>query len=238
LEKDFNNIKGILFDVDGTLYYQIPLRIIMASFLILSNLQNPKELLRKIRVVSIYRKSQEALRKMKEPQPDLYRSQIKLTALKTGEPISYIESLVKEWFEKRPLPFIRLFRRKKMINIFQLFHQMGLKVGVYSDYPVGDKLKALGISQYVSTVVSGKDSELCGFKPETNGFALAAQRMGLAISEILYIGDRPEVDGAGAVQAGMPVLIINRFLKSKCNYPSVKSFDEIYKFIKLDYQLS
>lgn len=231
----FRNIKGILFDVDGTLYHQTPLRVIMFFLLVSLNFHNPKELLKKFKVIIYYRKAQETLRKSHGIQGENSNNQLMLTAEITGERPSYISEVVEEWFEKRPIPFIRLCRRRGLKHAFEIWHKKGLKLGVYSDYPVRkDKLHALGIYRFITTIVSANDSEVYGFKPKTNGFAIAAKKMGVRPSDILYVGDRPEVDGVGASEAGMRVMILKGITKkgTACHYPSFCSFRGLLKYMR------
>jgi len=57
--------------------------------------------------------------------------------------------------------------------------------------------------------------------------------MGLKPSEILYLGDRAEVDGPGGADAGMQVVIFRGFLKRRntCGYPSIRTFSELSRAI-------
>jgi phosphoglycolate phosphatase/putative hydrolase of the HAD superfamily len=86
----------------------------------------------------------------------------------------------------------------------------GIKVGVYSDYPVQSKLQSLGIAKYVDAALSAADDSVIGFKPRSNGYRLVSTLLGLRPEEVLYVGDRPEIDGAGAAAAGMQTAIISR----------------------------
>lgn len=228
----FHNIKGILLDVDGTLYHQLPLRIIIAIFIVFLNLYKPKELLRKLKVIIQYRKSQELMR-TEGIQKECYNMQIFQTAKSTGENPSYVKEVIEEWFEKRPLPFIPLCRRRGMKKALDRWYKNGIKLGVFSDYPVEGKLRVLGISRFITTTVSSSDHEVNGFKPNTNGFALSAMKMGMDPSEILYVGDREEVDGIGAAKAGMQVIILKSTLRkgTNCNYASVRSFHDLMKIV-------
>jgi FMN phosphatase YigB (HAD superfamily) len=47
------------------------------------------------------------------------------------------------------------------------------------------------------------------FKPHPRGFEEACARLGLEPSEVLYVGDRAEVDGVGARAAGMRCAIVS-----------------------------
>jgi len=228
--EDFSNIKGILFDVDGTLYHQAPLRLFMILLLIASNINNPKGLFRKARVIKAYRKAQEILRTQKIAQNNCADRQISFAVLLTREPTDYVSEVINEWFEKRPLPFLPFCRRKDLKQALNGLAQYGFRLGIFSDYPARHKLKALGIDKYFKTVVTSKDPGVTGFKPITNGFDIAAQKMGLPINQILYVGDRVDIDGDGATAAGMPVVIIKGFLANKkSKYLTIQSMNDLLK---------
>ena len=84
MKNNINNpsIKGILFDVDGTLYYQTPLRLIMILNLFLSNFWRPKELKGLIKIISTYRWAQEQLRKNNISDGNNAQQQLILTVKK------------------------------------------------------------------------------------------------------------------------------------------------------------
>lgn len=222
-------IKGILLDLDGTLYNQLLLRFIMALCLAAICLIKPFEMSRKLKIIVSYRKAQEILRKSNHRKGDNYDQQIQLTCEKTGESLHYVEGAIKEWFENRPLSFLRLCMRRKAQSTLDLWWQKGLTLGVYSDYPVKNKISSMGLSKYFSIMVSGADKDIFGFKPMTNGFNVAARKMGLAPSQILYIGDREDVDGVGASDSGMQVVIIadRRKAGANCQYRFCRSFKDI-----------
>jgi phosphoglycolate phosphatase/putative hydrolase of the HAD superfamily len=92
-------------------------------------------------------------------------------------------------------------------------YESGFKIGIYSDYFAEEKVRVLGISPILSTIVSSADSDVCGFKPDSNGFVVAASKMGLKPNEIVYVGDRMELDGMGAKRAGMHAVIVKGFFK-------------------------
>ena len=235
--KNCSKIKGVLFDVDGTLYHQTLLRPIMILLFVSFNIQNPKELLRKAKVITAYRKAQENLRYSLQGSSNCSIRQIDLAINNTGESHGYVSKIIIEWFRERPLPFLRLCRRRGLNSVLCQLHQKGFKLGVFSDYPTQHKLLSLKIYKYFSTVMSANDPEVKGFKPKTNGFAVAARRMGLKPSEVLYVGDRAEVDGVGASAVGMPVVILKNFfdLKKSSNYPVLSSFDGLPKIFNLSH---
>lgn len=233
--KNCSKIKGVLFDVDGTLYHQTLLRPIMIFLLVLLNIHNPKELFRKAKVIAFYRKAQENLRHSFHGSSNCSSKQIDLAINNTGESYAYISKTIMEWFEKRSLLFLRLCRRRGLNFVLNQLYQNGFKLGVFSDYPAQDKLRALRVYEYFSIIVSENDPEVKGFKPKTNGFAVVARRMRLEPFEILYVGDRAEVDGVGASEAGMPVIILKSFFDKKkpYDYPMLGSFYDLPKIISI-----
>ena len=84
------------------------------------------------------------------------------------------------------------------------------RVGVFSDYPPHAKLRALGVADAFSLVLCASDPDIGAFKPTRAGFWCACERWGLPPREVLMVGDRPDVDAAGAAAAGMPCVIIGQ----------------------------
>lgn len=84
----------------------------------------------------------------------------------------------------------------------------GLRLAVISnaDGRVATYLRAAGLGDLFEFIL---DSTLVGIeKPDPRIFELACARMGLRPAECVYVGDTPEVDGLGARQAGMPVVLV------------------------------
>ncbi len=101
-------------------------------------------------------------------------------------------------------------------------------MGAYSDYPAVKKLSALGIAGAFESIISAEDPEVRGFKPHTNGFEVSAKKMGLLPEQILYVGDRVDVDGAGALQAGMGAAILSgRPIKSNPRALRISSLNDL-----------
>lgn len=200
-------IKGIVFDVDGTLYSQLPLRVIMAALLVLHHLVQPSHFVRRLKIITSYRRAQEELRYLRLENRRCHQEQLRRAAEASGENAEYIEKTVTTWFEEKPLPYLSLCRRRGVVEVVKKLWQMNITLGVLSDYPAREKLRAMGIEEYFSVVVSASDPDVVGFKPGGNGFRVTAEKMGLHPSEVLYVGDRPEVDGVGASRAGMDFVL-------------------------------
>ena len=84
----------------------------------------------------------------------------------------------------------------------------GLRLGLLSDLPPLRKLELMGLSGRFEVALCSEDS---GFlKPAPEPFAMLAMRMGLQPGRILYVGNNPRIDVAGAKAAGMSTAIVSR----------------------------
>lgn len=81
-------------------------------------------------------------------------------------------------------------------------HARGLKLAILSDYEAEEKLKYLGLEDLPwETWVS---AEACGaLKPHRAPFERLAEQVGVPLETVVHIGDREDVDVAGALAAGM-----------------------------------
>jgi HAD superfamily hydrolase (TIGR01509 family) len=121
-----------------------------------------------------------------------------------------VERIVDEWMYRRPLKWLRWCRRRGLVEFLDWLDRNGLRKGVLSDYPAEDKLDALGLSGRFDPIVSAVDPGVDAFKPDPRGYLEAARRWGFEPAEVLYVGDRADVDVAGARAAGMPRAVLTR----------------------------
>ncbi|MFJ5264500.1 HAD family hydrolase [Streptomyces sp. NPDC088387] len=70
------------------------------------------------------------------------------------------------------------------------------------------KLRVLGLRDRFEAVLCA--AELGVSKPEAGAFLAACEALALAPHEVAYVGDHPEIDGRGAVQAGLLSVWIDR----------------------------
>lgn len=81
-------------------------------------------------------------------------------------------------------------------------HARGLKLAVLSDYDAEEKLENLGLADLPWT--AKVSAERCGaLKPNPEPFQVLSQRLGVLPSEIVHVGDREDVDVAGALSCGL-----------------------------------
>jgi phosphoglycolate phosphatase/putative hydrolase of the HAD superfamily len=84
----------------------------------------------------------------------------------------------------------------------------GVQVGVFSDYPVADKLDRLRVRTHVSLELDATTEDINAFKPHPRGLEVACARWGLPPDQVLYVGDRADVDAEAARRAGMRCAIL------------------------------
>lgn len=202
-----DRVRAVLFDLDGTLYRQRPMRGLMAVELATLAVRHPLQAPVSWRVLSEFRKSQEALRG-KETDRDGAIEQLELTARRTGLAVGQVETIVTEWMMERPLKHLPRCRANGLLPLLDFLSRRNIKMGVFSDYPPELKLQALGIGGRFSVVLCSTDPDVRMFKPHPRGFLVASSRWNLDPSEVLVVGDRPDADAAGAAAAGMPCVII------------------------------
>lgn len=210
-------IRGVLFDLDGTLYRQAPMRALMALELAALALRRPLGAPRQLRALKEYRRAQEALR----TGPTTAARQLDLAAERSGVSKDELSALVTEWMQERPLKYLPVCRAPGLSNLMDWLERRSVPLGLFSDYPAKGKLRALGLASRFEVVLCSTDEEVGAFKPNPRGFEVAAARLGLAPSDVLMVGDRADIDGAGARAAGMPCVIIGRAPSSTLNQAGV-----------------
>jgi HAD superfamily hydrolase (TIGR01509 family) len=216
--------RAVLFDLDGTLYRQKPLRALMAAELLTLPLAGPRKAARRLTALRAYRHAQEALRST--TSAGLAAEQINVAATASGLPVEEVDALVTEWMLQRPLKYLQFCRAPGLIPVLDALAAKGLRLGVFSDYPALAKIEALGLGRRFSPVLCSTDAEIAAFKPHPRGFLRACELWGLSPSDVLFVGDRPEVDAAGAAAAGMRCVIVGRSeAPAGANYAVVPTFE-------------
>ena len=203
-------VRAVLFDLDGTLYHQGRLRALMALEMAALPLSRPRRARRDVRVVRAYRHALEALRRADLTRPLTADHQARAAARDTGVPLGVVESIVAEWMVSRPLKYLRWCQASGLGALLDFLDSRGVRAGIFSDYPVDAKLAALGLTGRLTPRLCATDPEIGALKPNPRGFLRACRVWRLPPHEVLMVGDRPDVDAAGAAAAGMPCVIIRR----------------------------
>jgi FMN phosphatase YigB (HAD superfamily) len=205
-------VRAVLFDVDGTLYHQPPMRALMSAELAALPWwsRRPAEVRALWTALRTFRQVREELRELGRPAAPLASLQYEAAARRCGLAPEFIEAAVDEWMLQRPLRYVARVGRTGLRDVLVGLGALGLRVGAFSDYPVAGKLSALGVADAVPLQLCAVDPEINAFKPHPWGFLHACSVWQLHPSEVVYVGDRPEVDAAGAQAAGLRPVIIGR----------------------------
>jgi putative hydrolase of the HAD superfamily len=168
-----------------------------------------------LKAIATFRRVREELREAGSGHPSLAEVQYTETARRIGCDAEDVERWVGEWILRRPLKYLRFGRKAGLEQFLTYLQGAGIAAGVLSDYPAADKLEALRLTSYFSVMVCTTDPDVNAFKPHPAGFLRACALWGLRPEEVLYVGDRPEVDATGAAAAGMPCAILTRKAASR-----------------------
>ena len=197
----WDGIRGVIFDLDGTLYDQHRLRARIFAELVVHLALQPSHWVDVVGLIR-FRKLRERLADVKAK--NAAQLQYALVSKSLGLPESRVVAFVDEWIERRPLPHLRAARLSGVAEFFVMLRARSIRIGVFSDYPVAEKLKALDLNADAECYsLEDVDGYL---KPHPAGLHLLLGRLGLQSSECLLIGDRVERDGACAAALNMPFL--------------------------------
>ena len=210
-------IKGVLLDIDGTMYDKNRLNFCILKEIIRSNLNHPVYLYLLLKWLYIFRKERERLRFHDVGIQSLANKQFIVIYEKYGIDIKFIQNIVEEWILNKPLPFLHLFIKKGLCSFLEFCSNELIKIGVYSDYPAKDKVKALGCAKYCELFLASTNPEINVFKPSPKGLLLACDIWNIEPAQLLYIGDRLEIDALAAQKAGCQFVLIGKSRSSPCD---------------------
>ncbi|MEM1420156.1 MAG: HAD family hydrolase [Pseudomonadota bacterium] len=193
--------KAVVFDVDGTLYRQGPVRLQMARRMFAHAAASLD--LQMLRVIWEFRRERERLA---EASPEGFMQPLyETTAERVGVSIERVEEITSTWIEERPLDLLRAARVDGALELFAALRANGKRLAVLSDYPAAKKLAALELE--AEALVSATDPDVDALKPHPRGLQRILDLLGYSASEVVVIGDRVERDGAVALALDAPFVI-------------------------------
>lgn len=214
-----DNLKLVIFDVDGTLYDQSKLRKKMLLELIRYYIFKPwrfKDLL----IVYHFRKERE--KKAGQQIDNLQEEQFNWCAEKINVPLSRIKEVVNKWIFNFPIKYLKESKYPDVNSFFSKLKDNGILTAIYSDYDSKLKLDSMDLS--ANLLVSSTDRDINAMKPLPNALNYILSKLNIEDkSKCLFIGDRQELDGACAERAGIPFLLIDRDIAKHSFYKSLSN---------------
>ncbi|MDR0585859.1 MAG: HAD family hydrolase [Treponema sp.] len=210
-------IRGVAFDLDGTLYANYKLNIRLVPFV-----------LRHLAFSGAFAGVRRALHKaaVKEtgerprvlpgagiPPESFYDTQAALLAKRLKiDPESAKEKIDRLIYRGWEEHFARIKPFPHTAETLSSLKTLGFRLGLLSDFPPRRKLELLGLDGFFDAVFSTE--ELGVLKPDPAPFVKLASAMGLPPEDILYVGNNPHYDIIGAKKAGMRAALLRRGILS------------------------
>ena len=198
------NYKTWILDFDGTLYRQLPVQICMAIWLAGYYFFRPTRI-KEIFILREWRRLREA--RFCAEKKNFRELQLEELVRHYEMPKDAVEKILQSWLIERPMKILHFFTRKKILNAAKFYQSRGVKMIVYSDNPVAEKLSAINFFPDKSFYAD----ELNCMKPAAQGLRNILTEFGLNPAEVLYIGDRDDRDGICAKAACVDYLDVKKF---------------------------
>lgn len=145
-------------------------------------------------------------------EENFYELQLAELSRRYQMPAGRVEEILRAWLIVRPRKILWLCVRKKVLAAVKAHQLRGVKMIVYSDNPVREKLRAINFFPDASFSAD----ELHCMKPDAHGLIKILTTLELAPAEVLYIGDRDDRDGLCARAAGVNYLDVKKFEALSC----------------------
>jgi FMN phosphatase YigB (HAD superfamily) len=194
-------IRGIIFDLDGTLYR---MKWYMRPLLTVKVFPNILRLPRFLKERNKFAGSEMNSRE------NLFNTLCKNISLTERCSSEEIYTWITDTFYPAFVSTMSFFRnsRPKVNEMLGSLHSCGIKLGVLSDYDyVQNRLEQLQIVTTVFTVMTSAES-YGALKPCARPFLEIAKSWDIKPHEVLVIGDRDDTDGEAARAAGMQFLLV------------------------------
>lgn len=216
-KKSLLDYKAVIFDLDGTLYYQKPFRVRMLLYLIGHMLTHPAG----VKDVFLIKKYREIREKWDEIEKkgaydeamDLDSRQFEYVAGIKKVSAERVRKAVSFFMLEAPLKLLPKYRDEAIAALIDKLHENGVKVVVYSDYPVKDKLEALAIK--ADAAFTSADEAIGCMKPDPKGLGVILKTLNLSTGDAIMIGDRYEKDGLAAEGNKMDYIIVSASEKER-----------------------
>jgi FMN phosphatase YigB (HAD superfamily) len=193
-----------IFDLDGTIYDQKPLRL-KITFTLIFRLLTFRISRTELKIISEFRKQRELHKGFHSP--GLISDQYQWCALELKLPAEKVRKVVEEYMYHFPLKFLKKYMYPGAAELLVRLKKEKYLIAVYSDFPVDDKLKAMGIT--ADFTLYSAHEPVCCMKPTKTGLQHICRQLNVPPENSIYIGDRNDTDGESARMAGIKFLLVD-----------------------------
>ena len=204
LPKPISKYCLFVFDLDGTLYSQSKLRKKLAIALIIKFFTFSLKR-KEYKIISEFRKQREMHKSYSSPA--IANEQYEWVVEKLRVPAETVAKTIEKWMGEFPLSYLQSCRYAGIDLLFSELRKKQKKIAVYSDYPVDEKLKALGL--VADAVFCSTDKQISQLKPGKRGLNYICTQFNIAPEKTIFIGDRTDTDGESAQLAGIDFLKVD-----------------------------
>ena len=187
---DLSDIKGVAFDIDGTLYRTWKLNLRMSFYF----LRHSFFFLKYGLVRNIMHRT-EALPNFVQVQAEHMAKKLKTTP---EEAKAQLDRVVYKGLEKY---FKKIRPCRGSVEFIQQLKENGYRIALLSDFPPEQKGDIWGIKELCDFVIGSEEAG--ALKPHPVPFSKLAEGLALPPEQILYIGNSHKYDVIGAKNAGM-----------------------------------
>ncbi len=182
------------FDIDGTLYPNYKAHVRSVPFCV----ANAKKVLAFARTRRRMREESALSEMLSDPSEAEVKIFAEESGLSRNEARKIRDELIYQTWEKS---FRGMTPYSGVRQALLQLRQAGLKLAALSDFPVGKKLEYFHLADLFDVATGFPESG--GLKPRPEPFLVMAEKLGVAPSDILYVGNKLDYDVYGAEGAGM-----------------------------------
>jgi len=220
-------VKAVLFDLGGTLVYQLPYqpfqKILQANG-VSRSIEEIREAFEKV-------SKEFDVEKHKALGPHEFYTRWNMMILKhlgiTRSVRKLAEEIDRQWFN-----FSKVYVYPEVKDSLQRLKQMELKIGLVTrgyELDIEQILPRAGLEEFFDVCVG---SDTTGKKkPKPEAFKHALKQLDVKPQEAIFVGDNPELDYFGAQKVGMKAVLIQREGKPAIGVKAIASLKEIFDFL-------
>lgn len=123
---------------------------------------------------------------------------------------NYIYSVIDKWMFKEPLRLIKSCAYTDVVD-YIIQEKKQKTVVIYSDYPIKEKLCALGLEADIE--ICSEDENINELKPSYKAMSYIVEKLNVGTDTVIYVGDRYEKDGESAKLFNIKYYDIHDFRK-------------------------